>query len=256
MEHVKKYFRHYLEEIKECDGDKQTRLHYMMEILHGSMIVGKVFNSPMHITGFNDYNLYYMSPSYMELSGYTEADVYAEGFSFLHQIIYPQDLEVINELKVSLASNKLSSLYEEKLSDYTVHFNYRIYHKDGSLIHLDCKMIPIGFIKDKPNFFLSYIRKSEDKFKRKFEIHFFTKQKCYVYDEYTNKLVLQERKRLKDIELHILDLISKGARENTIVKQTGLDINMIKYHKKNIMKKLSVQNMNEALYYALKNNIL
>lgn len=254
MEHVRRYFRSYLQEIKE--KDIQDRLHMMMELLYSSTVAGSVLDAPMYISGFNDYNLYYMSPSYMELSGYGEADVYAGGFSFLHDIILPEDLAFIKQFKKSLFSKKLAPLHDSSQSDYTIHFNYRIRHKDGSLVHLECRMLPVGFFKNEPNFMLSYIRKVDDQFKRKIEIHFFSKQTCYVFDTYTNKFVLQERKMLKEIELQILQLISRGARESTMVKQTGLDINMIKYHKKNIMKKLSVQSMNEALYYALKNNLL
>lgn len=254
MEHVRKYFRSYLQEIKE--KDIQDRLHMMMELLYSSIVAGKVLDVPMHITGFEDYNLYYMSPSYMELSGYSEADVFAGGFPFLYDIIHPEDLVVIKELKANLSTRKLAPLHNESESDYSVHFNYRIRHKDGSLIHLECKMLPVGFFKGRPNFLLSYVQKTEDVFKRKFEIHFFSKQECYVFDTHANKFVRQEKKMLKEIEIQILELVSRGARESTMVKQTGLDINMIKYHKKNIMKKLSVQSMNEALYYALKNNIL
>ncbi|MGL4326056.1 MAG: PAS domain-containing protein [Tannerellaceae bacterium] len=254
MEHVRRYFRNYLQEIRE--KDIQDRLHMMMELLYSSIVAGKVIDVPIHITGFDDYNLYYMSPSYMELSGYSEADVYAGGFSFLYDIILPEDLVIIKELKANLSTRKLGPLRNELQCDYSVHFNYRIRHKDGSLIHLECRMLPVGYFKDRPNFLLCYVRKTEDKFKRKFEIHFFSKQMCYVFDTHVNKFVLQEKMMLKEIEVQILELVSKGARESTMVKQTGLDINMIKYHKKNIMKKLSVQSMNEALYYALKNNIL
>lgn len=254
MEHVRKYFRSYLQDIKE--KDLQDRLHMMMELVYSSIVAERVLDTPMHITGFNDYNLYYMSPSYMELSGYSEAEVKAAGFFFLYDIILPEDLVHIKQLKAKLSSNQLAPLHDESQSDYSVHFNYRIRHKDGSLMHLECRMLPVGFFKDKPNFLLCYVRNTEDKFKRKFEIHFYSKQICYVFDAHSNKFVLQEKKMLKEIELQILQLVSRGARESTMVKQTGLDINMIKYHKKNIMKKFSVQSMNEALYYALKNNLL
>lgn len=254
MEHVRKYFRNYLQEIKE--KDIQNRLHVLMELLYSSMVAGKILDVPMHITGFDDYNLYYMSPSYMELSGYSEAEVSAGGFSFLYDIILPEDLVLIKDLKSNLSTHKLLPLRNGLQSDYSIHFNYRIRHKDGSLIHLECRMLPVGFIQDRPNFLLCYVHKTDDKFKRKFEMHFFSKDVCYVFDTHSNKFILQDKKMLKEIELQILALVSRGARESTMVKQTGLDINMIKYHKKNIMKKLSVQSMNEALYFALKNNLL
>ena len=254
MEHVRKYFKNFLQEIKE--KDLQDRLHMMMELLYSSIVAGKVLDVPMHITGFEDYNLYYMSPSYMELAGYSEGDVCTGEFSFLHDIVLPEDLVMIKELKANLSTRKLAPLRNESENDYSVHFNYRIRHKTGSLIHLECRMQPVGYFKGRPNFLLSYVQKTEDVFKRKFEIHFFSKQECYVFDTHRNKFVRQEKKMLKEIEIQILELVSRGARESTMVKQTGLDINMIKYHKKKIMKKLSVQSMNEALYYALKNNIL
>lgn len=71
-----------------------------------------------------------------------------------------------------------------------------------------------------------------------------------------DKLVLEEKIILKPTEHEILTMVAKGIREQSIAKKLNIDVNMVKYYKKNIMEKLSVYSMPQAVYYALRNGIL
>lgn len=106
--------------------------------------------------------------------------------------------------------------------------------------------------------FFSIVYVQELKFFRQNEFQaFLIKDKVrYIYVPRTDRLVLEEKIILKSTELEILTMVAKGIREQSIAKKLNIDVNMVKYYKKNIMEKLSVYSMPQAVYYALRNGIL
>jgi DNA-binding NarL/FixJ family response regulator len=61
---------------------------------------------------------------------------------------------------------------------------------------------------------------------------------------------MQPNLKLTNIEKEILLLSSRGLTVPEIALQLYLDVNTIKYHRKNIFKKFHVDNIAEALTYA------
>jgi len=61
---------------------------------------------------------------------------------------------------------------------------------------------------------------------------------------------------LSDREIEIIQLLADGLSNKAISRQLSLSENTIKYHLKNILQKLNVQNRTEAVMYALRNNLI
>jgi DNA-binding NarL/FixJ family response regulator len=57
-------------------------------------------------------------------------------------------------------------------------------------------------------------------------------------------------------EIGILELVAGGLSNKAISDQLSLSENTIKYHLKNILQKLNVQNRTEAVMYALRNKLI
>ena len=87
-------------------------------------------------------------------------------------------------------------------------------------------------------------------------MHYINDDKVYEYNKKTNKFEYIGHTDLKEIEIEILRQIAQGTREYNIATKLDLDINLVKYYKKNIMKKLNVPNMPSAVFAALQQNIL
>ncbi len=61
---------------------------------------------------------------------------------------------------------------------------------------------------------------------------------------------------LSDRELEVLGLVSKGMANRTIADKLSISENTVKYHMKNILQKLDVQNRTEAVSHALQNGLV
>ena len=61
---------------------------------------------------------------------------------------------------------------------------------------------------------------------------------------------------LSDREIEIIRLLAEGLSNKSISERLSLSENTIKYHLKNILQKLNVQNRTEAVMYAIRNNLI
>jgi DNA-binding NarL/FixJ family response regulator len=61
---------------------------------------------------------------------------------------------------------------------------------------------------------------------------------------------------LSDRELEVLGLVSRGMANKTIADKLSISENTVKYHMKNILQKLDVQNRTEAVSHALQNGLV
>lgn len=62
--------------------------------------------------------------------------------------------------------------------------------------------------------------------------------------------------QLTEREIEILRLLAEGLSNKSISERLSLSENTIKYHLKNILQKLNVQNRTEAVMYAVRNNLI
>jgi DNA-binding NarL/FixJ family response regulator len=61
---------------------------------------------------------------------------------------------------------------------------------------------------------------------------------------------------LSDREVEIIRLLAEGLSNRSVSERLSLSENTIKYHLKNILQKLNVQNRTEAVMYAVRNNLI
>ncbi|AAM25845.1 DNA-binding NarL/FixJ family response regulator [Caldanaerobacter subterraneus subsp. tengcongensis MB4] len=73
------------------------------------------------------------------------------------------------------------------------------------------------------------------------------------YEKRIKEKELNEIKvRLNDSQIKILALEAKGYRELDIAKVLGIEVVTVKYHKKKIVEKIEVKNIQEAVIKAVK----
>lgn len=71
-----------------------------------------------------------------------------------------------------------------------------------------------------------------------------------------NTLHLKNTVQLTGVQLQILQLLSVGLTEKAVASQLNLNINTIKYHKKNIFRKLNAQCTTEAIAKAITSGLI
>ncbi|MGL6177825.1 MAG: LuxR C-terminal-related transcriptional regulator [Tannerellaceae bacterium] len=243
----------YPQDINREDLEESTA-----DFLRSSIVCADALQKAMIITCANKSNVYYMSDSFFELTGYTRKEAEVYGPNFITHLMKKADLEILPEIR-EMARHEIYSQRSRNLKRHLFHmiqYSYQLQRKDGKWITIECSAYPDCFIGNTPYFVISYIKQTHRKERLSIQVYFFRENIRMIYNPAKHKFIYADKIQLKDVEYAILQLTATGHKEHQIAKKTDLDHNSIKYYKKNIMKKLSVNSMPEAIYYALKNEIL
>lgn len=233
-----------------------TGLHILNESARSSDLFSFSARKSIHITSTIDSVLYYISDSFMHLTGYSKSEIKSSGNNFINSIIHPSDKIELENMRTLAIQEIFMHTRTSRYSNHSICFNYRIKHKTEGWITLECHAYPYCFLVDRPRFFLCIVNATHAFYKQKFQIIFPKDNISFAFNKRNNRFISQEKLRLRTKEQTILQLIAKGLREHEIAKKLDTDINNIKYYKKSIMHKLSVHSMPEAIYYALKHKLI
>lgn len=78
----------------------------------------------------------------------------------------------------------------------------------------------------------------------------------YNYDPKRNKFICADKIKLTSQEIEILRLTLQGFTTKEIAENKNISVNTAKFHKKNILTRLKVQNMSEATLFAYSHNLI
>jgi DNA-binding CsgD family transcriptional regulator len=179
----------------------------------------------------------YVSNNPLFLCGNTPEVVREMGYNFYLQHIPEEDLGLLLEInqagfafykdiKNIIQPNKRPYLINHRLAPYVL-------DKSGNMWLALC-----------------YVSSSSNKMSGNIIIRNYESAEVYQYDPKQKIWQMQPNLKLTNIEKEILLLSSRGLTVPEIALQLYLDVNTIKYHRKNIFKKFHVDNIAEALTYA------
>lgn len=248
----------YLSRSNKMEFDKELLEKATTDFLRSSIVCGDALEKATLITCADKSNVYYMSDSFLKLTGYTREETDFFGPNFIMHIMRKEDLQImpgIREMAIQEVYSQRNRSFKRHLL-HMIQYSYPIKRKDGKWISVECSAYPDCFIKNKHYFFVSYIKQTKKTDRLSIQIYFFRENIRLIYNHIKGKFIPAEKIKLNEIEYEILQLTATGHKEHQISKKTELDHNTIKYYKKNIMLKMSVNSMPEAVYYALKNGML
>lgn len=188
--------------------------------------------------------------------GYSVEELRENQEHFLSNITHPDDDAFFHRIGVHLRPILQKFGADRNLIDMCLQFTVRYLCKDQTYMQFDCNLYPMVMLNGRSTFALVSLRKLEKLVPASFQVFFMKENVRYIYSSRLDRLVLEDKVMLKPIELKILEYVAKGVREQNISKKMNTDVNTIKYYKKNIMEKLSVYSMPQAVYYALRKGII
>ncbi len=229
---------------------------YLSEFVRRGRIYSESRNRSFMVVSIKNSVPLFISRQVIDELGYTAQELRDDQEYFLCNITHTEDLIFFQNLEEHIKPIMQKFGSDRRLIDLCLQFTVRYRCKDQNYLQFDCNMYPMAMLNGRSTFALVSMRKLDSIKPATFHIYFMNENIRYIYSSRQKKLVLEEKVMLKPIELEILEYVAKGVREQNISKKMNVDINTIKYYKKNIMKKLSVHSMPQAVYYALKKNII
>ena len=189
----------------------------------------------------------YVSDNPIFLCGKTSDQVLHDGYLFYLKNVPKEDLELL--LKINTAGfGFLSNIPKEDRLSYSISYDFHLLQRNKHLVLINHKLTPLLLDKDF-NIWIALCvvsLSSNDqpghiKIKRKGE------NKVYQFDLTADKWQEQTIPKLNSQEREILILSGQGLTMEKMAKKLFLSIDTIKFHKKNLFKKLSTRSISEAI---------
>ncbi|MGL5318918.1 MAG: LuxR C-terminal-related transcriptional regulator [Bacteroidales bacterium] len=246
----------YFSEDQESELYKVKHLNFLDDLARWACLCSAAFQRASFISGCLDKKVYFLSHSFIEVSGYDKSEILSNPDDFMRKITHPSDVEHIGKAYKELESNFLQGHTKLNVTKYSVRYNLRIRNKSKKWVYLECFSYPIYSINNIVHFCINHATISKEKLTPLFQVYFTEDNKRFIFNEKKGVFYSSKKIQLKEIELQILINTARGLKEHEIARILKVEHNTLKYYKKAILNKLSVKSMPEAIYYALKNKIL
>lgn len=226
------------------------------DLIRHTSVYSKATNDTFMIASTIKGEIYYISDELIKLTGYTAKELRAIGNQFIRELMIKEENDLIRQMSFQ-AYQEIFKLRTKDTSSYHIAlYKFRFKHKLGHWVTLENTAYPVCHINQRSMFVVCYVKEISKFIRSELEIFYPQEKLRYIYNHSKNKFIKSEKIQLNSIEQQILKLTATGHKEYQIEKEMELDINNIKYYKKKIMQKMSVNSMSEAIYLALKNELL
>jgi len=198
----------------------------------------------------------YVSDNPLFLCGHTAAQVLNMGYLFYLNYVPEKDLELL--LEINEAGFKFyKDIPHPNRLEYIISYDFHLIQPNKQLLLINHKLTPL--VLDKQfNMWLALciVSHSSNNTPGNIDIRKKGDSKIFEYDLELKEWRLKSKLNLTSMQKEILRFSIQGFTMEEIAKKIHLSLSTIKFHKKNIFKKLDVKNISEAILFALNYNLL
>lgn len=198
----------------------------------------------------------YVSDNPLFLCGKAASQVLQAGYSFYLKNVPDDDLQLL--LKINEAGFQFyNKIALDERTDYSISYDFRLKQPNGHLMLINHKLAPL-VLDTNGNIWIALclVSLSTNNKPGNIVIKNTKGQNIFEYDVALKKWNEQKIGRLNNQEKEILMLSSRGFTVERIAKELFLSVDTIKYHKKNLFKKLKASSISEAILSAVNIGII
>lgn len=216
----------------------------------------RVSYNSMYLIDYYKRGFIYVSDNTLFLSGKTAKQVLQSGYLFYLKNVPEEDLKLL--LKINEAGfmffNKLD--LEERLN-YSISYDFRLKQPNGYLMLINHQLTPLILDEDGNIWIaLCIVSPSSNVLPGNIVIKNSVENTLFKFDLIKGKWHEHPVVKLNIQEKEILMLSIQGFTAEKIANQLFLSIDTIKFHKKNLFKKLKATSMSEAIFAAVNQGII
>lgn len=212
--------------------------------------IAYILNKSIYVIDYQQRKFAYVSSNELFLCGYTKKQVTDWGFTFYKRVISPYDLNRLFSINKSGLDFYYNLPIEERYS-FSIEFDFELIHINKRTTRVIQKSTPLTISENGDILLLiCIVSPSYSKEINKAIIKGVHSEKIFIYSEYTKTWLKSKLNKLTIKEQKILLLTSKGFTNIDIAKELSININTVKFHKRNIFDKLNVNNCIEAIMVA------
>lgn len=212
--------------------------------------ISRMIDLSYYIIDYKKQGFVYVSSHPLFLAGYEREEVEMLGYDFFAKVVPEEDLQMLLEINEKGFEFYYNLPAKRRPNGY-ISYDFRIKNKNDSLVLINHKLTPLILNKE-GNLWISLclVTLSTEIKPGNLYIQMQDEGVKYKYDFRTKKFLKVKNKSLTSSEIKVVQLVSLGHSTEKISGMLKISINTVKFHKRNIFKKLDVKNSNEAVYFA------
>lgn len=201
----------------------------------------------VYIIDYYKQSFLYVSENPLFLCGQSAKSVKKSGYNFYADNVPPNELAMLLEINEAGFSFYNSIPIHDRLN-YTIFYDFHLIQPNKRLILINHKLTPL-ILDNEYNIWLALcvVTHSSNNTPGNITIVKKGENKRFNYDLSCKQWVMHKKINLTPQQKNILALSAQGFTMDEIAQKMALVVDTIKFHKKNIFKKLQVKNMVEAI---------
>lgn len=218
--------------------------------------VSRSSGQSLYVIDYCKRSFLYVSPNSLFLNGYTVEEVMKMGYLHYEKNLPVEDLNMLLEIN----NRGFDFFYKQPVEErpkISISYDFRLLQPNRQSLMVNHKLTPI-MLTPEGDIWLALCIVSLSTQKEPGNV-FINKEGIlhrYAYSFESKKWKESEIVSLSNREKEILQLSMHGLSNDQVAESIFIDVNTVKFHKKNIFQKLNVKNIAEAIIFAQNNHII
>ena len=254
MSNTKKLFFSNKNHIENVTEKEIVRLENYIEVAQS---LSRLTYESLYVIDYKEMTFEYVSDNPLFLCGHTAEEVRQMGYNFYLKHVPADDinlLEIINTEGFNFF-DKLPNNDERKL--YTISYDFHLINEKGKPMLISHKLTPV-FLTDDGKLWksLCVVSLSDNQQSGNVMISKQSSNLIWKLDLSRKEWISEEKQKLSAKEIEILRLYKQGYSINQIAEKIFVSADTVKYHRRKIFENFGVNNITEALFYAMNNKLI
>lgn len=240
--------------IKGVSKEESSRLQEYLDVVRS---FSRMTYESIYVIDYAEMRFEFVSDNPLFLCGHTAEEVQNLGYDFYLKNVHPEDIELL-----ALINTEGFNFFErlpnnEDRKSYTITYDFRLMSIKGRPMLISHKLTPV-FLTNEGKIWKSLCLVSLSNHQKPGNVSI-SKQgsnRVWKLDILSREWLSEEKRKLSLQEVEILRLYSQGFSIHQIAEMTFVSADTVKYHRRKIFENFGVNNITEALFYAMNNKLI
>jgi len=198
----------------------------------------------------------YVSENPLFLCGETAEEVKEMGYAFYFKYVIKEDLDLLLKIN-TIGFDFYEKIPVEERIFHTISYDFHLKNKEGKTFLINQKLTPM-FLNNKGKIWkaICIISLSNEQKSGNIKIYKKGDNKIFKYDLEGDFWKTTEKIKLSNREKEVLHFSIRGYTIGEIAETIFVSPDTVKFHRRNLFRKLEVANISEAISFATNNKLI